>query len=125
MPWLLRGPAPKQYEGFTGQIERGWDALVSVVGSLVLLLGLLRLTWLAAHAHPVTRGRWREIAASPILDRDVHTAVWSGEEMVVWGGQREGGLAALGDGAAYNPARDTWRELPPAGQASPTEIRSC
>jgi hypothetical protein len=39
------GPAPKQYEGFTGQIERGWDGLVSVVGNMVLLFGLL-LPWL-------------------------------------------------------------------------------
>jgi hypothetical protein len=41
----LGGPAPKQYEGFTGQIERGWDGLVAVVGNLVLLFGLL-LPWL-------------------------------------------------------------------------------
>jgi hypothetical protein len=41
----IGGPAPKQYEGFIGQIERGWDALVSVVGNLVLLFGLL-LPWL-------------------------------------------------------------------------------
>jgi hypothetical protein len=40
------GPAPKEYQGFLGQVERGWDALVSVVGNLVLLLGLL-LPWLA------------------------------------------------------------------------------
>jgi hypothetical protein len=45
----IGGPAPKQYEGFTGQIDRGWDALVSVVGNLVLLLGLL-LPWLGALA---------------------------------------------------------------------------
>lgn len=45
----IGGPAPKQYEGFTGQIERGWDALVSVVGNLVLLFGLL-LPWLGALA---------------------------------------------------------------------------
>jgi hypothetical protein len=43
------GPAPKQYEGFTGQIERSWDALVSVLGNLVLLFGLL-LPWLGALA---------------------------------------------------------------------------
>jgi len=43
----IGGPAPKQYEGFTGQIERGWDALVSVLGNLVLLFGLL-LPWLGA-----------------------------------------------------------------------------
>jgi hypothetical protein len=45
----IGGPSPKQYEGFTGQIERGWDALVSVLGNLVLLFGLL-LPWLGALA---------------------------------------------------------------------------
>jgi len=45
----IGGPAPQQYEGFTGQIERGWDALVSVLGNLVLLFGLL-LPWLGVLA---------------------------------------------------------------------------
>ena len=45
----IGGPAPKEYQGFVGQIERGWDALVSVVGNLVLLFGLL-LPWLAVLA---------------------------------------------------------------------------
>jgi Domain of unknown function (DUF4349) len=45
----IGGPAPKEYEGFLGQIERGWDALVSVVGNLVLLFGLL-LPWLGVLA---------------------------------------------------------------------------
>jgi hypothetical protein len=45
----IGGPAPQKYEGFTGQIERGWDALVSVLGNLVLLIGLL-LPWLGALA---------------------------------------------------------------------------
>jgi hypothetical protein len=43
------GPAPKRYEGFVGQIERGWDALVSVVGNAVLLFGLF-LPWLTVVA---------------------------------------------------------------------------
>jgi hypothetical protein len=42
----IGGPAPKEYQGFVGQIERGWDAMVSVAGSLVLLFGLV-LPWLA------------------------------------------------------------------------------
>jgi hypothetical protein len=42
----IGGPAPTEYRGFVGQIERGWDGLVSVVGNLVLLFGLL-LPWLA------------------------------------------------------------------------------
>jgi hypothetical protein len=45
----IGGPAPQEYKGFTGQIERGWDALVSVLGNLVLLFGLL-LPWLGVLA---------------------------------------------------------------------------
>ncbi|SBS77389.1 conserved exported hypothetical protein [uncultured Mycobacterium sp.] len=45
----IGGPAPTEYRGFFGQIERGWDALVSVIGNLVLLFGLL-LPWLGALA---------------------------------------------------------------------------
>jgi hypothetical protein len=45
----IGGPAPKEYQGFLGQIERGWDGLVFVVRNLVLLFGLL-LPWLGALA---------------------------------------------------------------------------
>jgi hypothetical protein len=45
----IGGPAPKQYQGFGGQIERGWDNMVFVVGNLVLLFGLM-LPWLIALA---------------------------------------------------------------------------
>jgi len=41
----IGGPAPKEYQGFGGQIERGWDNMVFVVGNLVLLFGLM-LPWL-------------------------------------------------------------------------------
>ncbi|MGB3483674.1 MAG: DUF4349 domain-containing protein [Mycobacterium sp.] len=42
----IGGPAPQQYQGFSGQIHRGWDGLISVIGSGVLLFGLA-LPWLA------------------------------------------------------------------------------
>ncbi len=45
----IGGPAPKEYQGFVGQVERGWDAMVSVAGNLVLLFGLL-LPWLGVLA---------------------------------------------------------------------------
>ncbi len=41
------GPAPERYQGFLGQVERGWDALVDTGSHLVLLFGLL-LPWMAA-----------------------------------------------------------------------------
>ncbi|MCV7361953.1 DUF4349 domain-containing protein [Mycolicibacterium neworleansense] len=42
----IGGPAP-QYQGFWGQVERGWHGLVSVASGAVMLFGLL-LPWLAA-----------------------------------------------------------------------------
>jgi hypothetical protein len=41
----IGGPAPKEYQGFGGQVERGWDNMVFLVGNLVLLFGLM-LPWL-------------------------------------------------------------------------------
>jgi len=35
-----------------------------------------------------------------------HTAVWTGTEMIVWGGSGEGG--SLATGARYTPATDSW-----------------
>jgi hypothetical protein len=57
---------------------------------------------------------WRMIAPSPLAPRQYHVAVWTGEEMIVWGGskalprERE---RLLVDGAAYDPQRDEWRRL--------------
>lgn len=56
-------------------------------------------------------GTWRELAQGPLSGRSLHTAVWTGREMVVWGGTLDGDTT---DGAAYDPATDTWRELAPA-----------
>jgi len=38
--------------------------------------------------------------------RYIHTAVWTGSEMIVWGGNEN--FAPLNTGARYNPALDTW-----------------
>jgi hypothetical protein len=42
--------------------------------------------------------------------RLVHSAVWTGTEMIVWGGIGQNGLPF--DGARYNPAANTWADLP-------------
>lgn len=44
---IAGGPAPEQYRGFLGQMERGWDALVDTGSNLLLLVGLL-LPWVGA-----------------------------------------------------------------------------
>ena len=45
----IGGPEPGQYHGFFGQVERGWDGLVSVAGHFVMLFGLM-LPWLGVFA---------------------------------------------------------------------------
>jgi N-acetylneuraminic acid mutarotase len=42
--------------------------------------------------------------------RDIHSAVWTGTEMIVWGGFGASGYR--NDGGRYNPATDTWTALP-------------
>jgi hypothetical protein len=62
---------------------------------------------------------WGSITAeSAPAPRRNHSAVWTGREMIVWGGANE--TANLGDGAAYDPGADQWRPLAP----SPLEPRN-
>jgi N-acetylneuraminic acid mutarotase len=42
--------------------------------------------------------------AGPPDGRDGHTAVWTGNEMIIWGGTGSG----LNTGARYNPSTDSW-----------------
>jgi N-acetylneuraminic acid mutarotase len=47
---------------------------------------------------------WTATASAPSA-RDSHTAVWTGSEMIIWGGYA--GIL-LNTGGRYNPATDTW-----------------
>jgi hypothetical protein len=59
---------------------------------------------------------WRPLASAPIDGRSSAAAVWTGEELVVWGGWNQGDQA---EGAAYRPSTDEWRTL----RHSPLEAR--
>jgi hypothetical protein len=63
--------------------------------------------------------RWRYLPRSPLEGRIDPSAIWTGEELLVWGGQAAGGQRQFADGAAYDPANRSWRLL--AG--SPLEAR--
>jgi N-acetylneuraminic acid mutarotase len=66
-------------------------------------------------ADELARGRWSRLPAAPIPDRDSPVGVWTGRELLVWGGQSGPHNAVVhDDGAAYDPAHRVWRELPPA-----------
>jgi N-acetylneuraminic acid mutarotase len=40
--------------------------------------------------------------------RDSHTAVWTGSEMIVWGGYTVFGSFDVNTGGSYNPSTDSW-----------------
>ncbi|MBI3415719.1 MAG: hypothetical protein HY043_10455 [Verrucomicrobia bacterium] len=44
--------------------------------------------------------------------RSSHTMIWTGKEMIIWGGVENGGDGReTGDGAGYDPVSDSWRIL--------------
>jgi hypothetical protein len=60
--------------------------------------------------------RWRALPATGAPTARVgHSAVWTGQLMVVWGGSAsrcaDGSSGACNDGAAYDPTADQWRPL--------------
>lgn len=53
---------------------------------------------------------WRRLPPAPLDPRSGHAAVWTGKEMIVWGGF--GGRAGrLTDGAAYDRRAGRWRKI--------------
>jgi N-acetylneuraminic acid mutarotase len=53
--------------------------------------------------------------------RDFHTAVWTGTEIIVWGGYNG---KDLNDGGRYNPATDSWVAISTVNAPSPREQHS-
>ena len=55
---------------------------------------------------------WRMLSASPLSPRLVG-GIWTGTELLITAGRssNSNGMMAYGDGAAYDPATDTWRTL--------------
>ena len=61
---------------------------------------------------------WQPVSLSGAPSaRSGHTAVWTGQRLIVWGG-RNGGTR-LGDGALYDPATDTWQPTSALGGPTP------
>lgn len=64
---------------------------------------------LSGQAYDPATDSWHVIASAPITWRLGSVAVWTGSEIVVWGG---GDVRDdIVDGAAYDPIGDVWREI--------------
>ena len=60
---------------------------------------------------------WRAVSTTGApLERWEHTAVWTGVEMIVWGGfYSDGSSHYLNDGGRYNPAGNSWTTVSATG----------
>jgi hypothetical protein len=104
----------------------GTDALINAGGSSAIWTGTEMIIWggyglfstgsrnTGARYNPTTDA-WLALpvdgAPSP---RDGHSAVWTGSEMLVWGGN------GLNDGGVYNLATNSWRPITTTGAPPPT-----
>src|ERR1700722_12956712 len=64
-------------------------------------------------AATIADGRWTTIAPFPLEVRSQDAVVWTGSQLIVWGGEIAPKVV-VGDGAAYAPDTNAWRVLPPA-----------
>ena len=93
-------------------MRRQHRRLGAVLAFALVLLGASACGNGDTRPRPGAAESWRRLATSPLSPRIGHSAVWTGTEMVIWGGRVPGG-GPKADGAAYDPARDRWRRLPP------------
>lgn len=63
--------------------------------------------------------RWAPITtAGAPASRRFHTAIWTGAEMIVWGGETCNSGPTRNDGGRYNPTTDTWTSMSVIGAPS-------
>lgn len=60
----------------------------------------------------------RQTAPCPLSPRVGHKAVWTGEEMIIWGGEEAAFATYCGDGARYDPKSDRWTAMTMDGAPS-------
>ena len=74
-------------------------------------------------AYSPSTGRWRLLPSAPLSARVDQATVWTGTEMIVWGGYDQESTEAsqvTANGAAYDPSTNRWLMLP----ASPLSARA-
>jgi hypothetical protein len=88
--------------------RRPWLAGAAAV--LVLAIAAAVVTREAGQPFAAAQGDWAAMTASPLAARFAPIGLWTGDELIVWGGHDASGEEYL-DGAAYDPSTDTWRQI--------------
>jgi hypothetical protein len=112
-------------------VDRFATAATAWTGRELLVWGGMgrdRLVHADGAAFDPAAGRWRPLPPAPqaqLLEHPGVGDVWTGRELLVWGGMtpvdpaRAGGPMRPGDGLAYDPARRGWRRLAPPPRSLP------
>lgn len=114
--------APPDIVSLRGRAGARRRRLVAVAAALVLVAGGLLVAArpgeeatltagprLSAAADGLAPGEARPLPKAPLSGRSTMASVWTGTEMLLWGGD---GHRQHDDGAAYDPRRASWRLLP-------------
>jgi hypothetical protein len=139
----LAPPTAAQFVARRVRRRRSAAGVVAAVAVVVMVVALtVALRSGRPHAAPATgpikpvghvdaeqlaRYRWQALPAAPIVARDDAASVWTGTQLLVWGGaSSQGDTSRLwADGAAYTPATRSWQMLPPApisARSSPVSV---
>lgn len=120
---LAFDPASETWRSVAASPLEGSVAVSTWTGTEAIVWGGGRIT--AGHeaegaAYDPSTDTWRRIADAP-HGLNLASGVWTGDELIVFGSLLDNRNVADTDtsvGAAYDPATDRWRELPPS-QLSP------
>ena len=66
------------------------------------------------YSYDTLANSWTTSSANTVagfLGRDNATAVWTGTELIIWGGRNPNTLAVYQNGCKYNPTTDTWTAI--------------
>lgn len=116
-------PASDHWNALAGAgapASRGWHTAISTGDEMIVWGGeddVSRQLLGDGARYDVRRGVWQAVSTDGApAARRYHSAVWTGTEMLIWGGDRSATTDdGLGDGAAYRPATDRWRGLSSTG----------
>jgi hypothetical protein len=97
----------------------GWYALAAAGDRLVAYLASDEADRGDDHLYDPATGQWRTLPADPLGDAFDRTAVWTGQELLLFdkelvpnpGAERP----SIARAAGYDPAADEWRRLPDSG----------
>jgi N-acetylneuraminic acid mutarotase len=104
----LTHPRLGEVRGAAPRLRRPGLLLVSLAAIIATVIGLAMVTTRSADPQG-----WRTLPVPPLAARDDAAAVWTGHQLLVWGGGTYNAPPAS-DGAAYDPASHSWTMLPTA-----------